>query len=519
MNGLNSHGVPMSNGIHLVQASFIAPVKITWLLRGWMAAGKLHILAGPAGTGKTTLALDWAARITNGGLWNGIFPEEPFIKGKVVIWSGEDDVEDTLIPRLIAAGADMSRVHIIRGTIEQGRTRAFNFSKDLPRLSDVIDRMGTVALVIIDSLVQAVSGDSNKLSDVRRSLTPIVELGEQHGCAILGITHLNKGSKGKDPIDRVTGSQAYVAVARVVMLTVKMAASATDGVLPKCVLVRVKSNVETTEGGFEYQVAPAEFYSGFDKFDTSMIQWGEPLQGSAKEILKFAEGTEPAEGTGAVATAESFLKNLLAEGALPFPVIETRAQDAGIKMSAIKRAKQNLQISSTKQSGAGQQSPYLWSMPSGLLRPMHENQQHPARTGRTAFEYQRPPQEMVFQPLFSRPVTQQFGAAPPAPPAPVESVESVESVEPSGLPQSAKPKQDDEIAGLYLNAMVKRLARVANLTTPAEPPDPGVALESSFNNEEGAGDGYGPDEEEDDGDGYGPDEEEGAGDGYGLDDY
>ena len=89
----------------------IKPLPITWLWPGWVPAGKLTILAGAAGTGKTTLALALAAVLTAGGRW----PDGSEYKqlGNVLIWSSEDVADDTLVPRLIASGADqIGRAHV-----------------------------------------------------------------------------------------------------------------------------------------------------------------------------------------------------------------------------------------------------------------------------------------------------------------------------------------------------------------------------------------------------------------------
>jgi putative DNA primase/helicase len=98
-------------GVSLIHAASIEPEAISWRWDGWIAEGKLHVLAGAPGTGKTTLAMALAATITTGGRW----PDgTPAVVGDVVIWSGEDDPKDTLVPRLIACGGDKARVHSTR---------------------------------------------------------------------------------------------------------------------------------------------------------------------------------------------------------------------------------------------------------------------------------------------------------------------------------------------------------------------------------------------------------------------
>lgn len=114
-----------------------------------------------------------------------------------MIWTCEDGIEDTIMPRLIACGVDPSRVYVLRVTNENNRTRTFEFTRDLVPLEAKVRELGDVALVIIDSIVQVVTGNSNNNSQVRKDLDPLVKFAEQTNCAILGLTHVNKGSKKK----------------------------------------------------------------------------------------------------------------------------------------------------------------------------------------------------------------------------------------------------------------------------------------------------------------------------------
>jgi len=353
----------ITKSIELTRASQIEPKPIDWLWHGYLAAGKFHILAGAAGTGKTNISLYMAATISNGSLGRSCWPDKSYApQGNVIIWTGEDGIEDTIVPRLIALGANMDNVHVIQGAVENGRSRPFDFAKDLEELSQEIARVGKVMLVIIDSIVQAVAGDSNKNSEVRRGLAPLIEIAEYHNFAVLGISHLTKGSKAKDPLDRVAGSLAFGAVARVVMITAKIKTESSTDMIPSCVLVRAKANIERDDGGFEYRIESAEFQAGTRTISTSRICWNDtPLQGSAREILKFAETDDNVNGKPSkVDEAAEFLIGNLANGPLPFPEIESRANAAGIKISAIQRAKLSLGIRSEKQSGIGQVSPYFW---------------------------------------------------------------------------------------------------------------------------------------------------------------
>ncbi len=358
----NAYTIPTqfeSTGVHakkkvaeLVCAALIPPEPIDWLWPDWLPIGKFITLAGAPGTGKTNIAMEIVATTSNGGLGPGrsTWPDNTFsAQGNVVIWSGEDGIADTLTPRLIAAKANLNRIHMLTGTRENGRSRPFDFTKDIHQLREAIMELGGVRLVVIDSIVQAVAGDSNKNSAVRKALDPLVELAQEHNCAILGITHLTKNSKGKSPLDRVSGSLAFGAVARVVLLTAKISAGENGDESPGCVLVRAKSNIGPDHGGFMYQIQKATISAGHRPIETSKVVWKGPLQGSAKEILDWAEGDDSAGAGGAVENAIAFLRGHLASNVeLRVTEIESLAAAAGISSSSLKRAKKELGVKSKK---------------------------------------------------------------------------------------------------------------------------------------------------------------------------
>lgn len=237
--------------VKITCAADIKPEPINWLWDGWLAQGKLHIFAGQAGTGKTTIAIALAATVSMGGR----FPDGTRAPvGNVLIWSGEDNAKDTLIPRLLAAGADLSRVHFI-GDVHQGdEIRSFDPATDIRAMTHVAARIGDISLLIVDPIVNAVAGDSHKNGEVRRALQPLVDFGEKLGCAVLGISHFSKGTNGKEALERVSGSLAFGALARIVLATAKI----TDGATTKRIFCRAKSNIGLDHGGFEYDLNQKE---------------------------------------------------------------------------------------------------------------------------------------------------------------------------------------------------------------------------------------------------------------------
>ena len=339
----------------LTRGDTLTPEPINWLWPGWLAAGKVHILGGQAGTGKTTIALALAATLTIGGRWPDGF-RAPL--GDVCIWSGEDDPGDTLAPRLLAMGADMRRVHFVSGMTEDGQRRAFDPASDMEALAATLRALGTVRMLIVDPIVSAISGDSHKNAETRRGLQPLADLAASLKIALLGITHFSKGTQGREPIDRITGSLAFAAVARVVMVAAK------DAEHDRRILCRAKSNIGPDDGGFVYDLRQDEL-AGYPGLYASQVLWGEAIEGSARAILADAE-TLKEEGN-ALVDAQDWLRSFLVEGPQTQREVKAAAEAHCLSWATVRRAKKALGVESRKLGGeAGRKGAvWFWSMPGG----------------------------------------------------------------------------------------------------------------------------------------------------------
>lgn len=337
---------------HAVQASSIKPQAIRWLWPGWLAQGKLHILAGAGGTGKTTLLLGLIAAITTAGRWpDGEVCREP---GNALIWSSEDDPSDTLVPRLIAAGADMNRVYILQGRINgEGEREPFDPSSDIDLLRATAEEIGGISLLMLDPVVSAVKGDMHKANDVRRGLQGVVDFAEQNLCAVVGISHFAKGGAGSSPADRVIGSQAFSALARTVLVAAKQEDSDAR------VLARAKSNIGTDEGGISYTIEPLTIEGGIE---ATRAVWGELIQGSAREILGDVEGNEDETRLDDSDDPAEALQRILAKGPLPGKEAKSLMMGNGYTQKQIRKARERLSIT-TARTGFGGDTVVTWSMP------------------------------------------------------------------------------------------------------------------------------------------------------------
>src|SRR5262249_25967990 len=159
----------------------------------------------------------------------------------------------------------------------------FDFARDVGLLARRLSEFDSVRLLIVDPVTSAVGVDSHKNAEVRRSLQPLVDLAATHGCALLGITHFGKGTVGREPLERVTGSLAFAALPRVVLCT-----TAPGGNRGRRQVVRVKSNIGPDGGGFEFDLEHAQVGEAPD-VAASVVQWGAAVSGSARQLLAQSE--------------------------------------------------------------------------------------------------------------------------------------------------------------------------------------------------------------------------------------
>jgi RecA-family ATPase len=309
------------------------------------------LLAGAPGTGKTTTAMALAATVSCGGKW----PDGSECEGgHVLIWTGEDDPNDVLVPRLMAAGADRDRVHFVRGVRSGGETRDFDPAKDIPGLCDKADTIRP-RLLILDPIGNAVSGDSHRNNEVRRALAPLVRLAETCRIAVVGITHFSKSSAGRDPLERVTGSVAFGALARIVLVTAKINGS--DGADSR-VLARAKSNLGVDSGGFAYALEQVSILEG--TMEATRVRWGEAIKRTARDLLAEAESPDDDASDVRTEIAE-WLRDILRTGPLPESEVRKLAQEQGFKWHTVKRSKRRAGVRSYR-DGFGKGGRYLWQL-------------------------------------------------------------------------------------------------------------------------------------------------------------
>ena len=322
-------------GPRLTTISNVQRESVSWLWQNRIPFGKLTLLDGDPGLGKSTVALTVAAQVTIGGLLPG--NGTPLTPGDVLLLSFEDGLGDTIRPRLEAAGADLTRVHVpeFPESLPDGSEyqRPPVIPDDLPALRSLIEAKG-VKLIIVDPLMAALSGDVNSYrdQDVRRALAPLSILAEETGVAVLVLRHMNKGGGG-NALYRGGGSIGITGAARSVLL---MAKDPDDE--EKRVIAPVKNNLS--------KFAPSLSFRLEDYGDVGRVVWEGESPHSANAL---AAGVQEIPGEApALEEAVEFLLDLLADGPVSAPSVQTKAKNAGIKDATLRRAKEKLHIRSVK---------------------------------------------------------------------------------------------------------------------------------------------------------------------------
>jgi putative DNA primase/helicase len=360
-------------GLVIQRASEIEARPIDWLWPGRLAIGKQTILAGEPGLGKSQLSAFLAAAVTTGGDWPS--GEGRANLGSVIVLSAEDDAADTIIPRLMAAGADLSRVHIVSAVaLGEGKgRRMFNLQSDLAALERAIEARGDVRLVIIDPVSSYLGKtDSHKNAEVRAVLEPIGEMGSRLRVAVIGVTHFSKGA-GTSANNRIIGSIAFVAAARAAFIV-----SRDPDDENRRLFVPSKNNLGPDREGLGFRIETREVGQGIIAPAVSFD--GLPVTRTADEILSAISSGGPATSKD---DAKLFLIDALNGGPASVPDLEAMARAHGLLGEAqrlanckpIRSAADDLGVLK-KREGFGPGSVVRWSLPDAPYTPTHSIRAH-----------------------------------------------------------------------------------------------------------------------------------------------
>jgi hypothetical protein len=340
-----------------------APLR--WLWPGRIPLGKLTLLIGDPGLGKSFVTLDLAARISRGDALPQLDGEQqatPCQAGSAILLSAEDDACDTIRPRLLSANADLTKLTLLEAVrlcdSQDGTTLDTDFSlaTDVNVLDRLIQSIPDCRLVIIDPITAYLGrSDSHKNAEMRALLAPLSELSARSGVAVLAINHLNKMGQGP-AIYRSMGSLAFAATARSVLAVLA------DPFDPnQRVLVTLKCNLASRSEGIRFEIVAAPDAARDPAVASSpVVCWKKsPVYLTADEILA---ATQSAAIGPALDEACEWLQTTLADGPEPAIELKRRAKEDGIHERTLLRAKARLGVVASR-TGYGLHGTWSWQLP------------------------------------------------------------------------------------------------------------------------------------------------------------
>lgn len=294
--------------------------EVEWLWAQYIPKGKITIIQGDPGSGKTYLTAYIASVVSNGKKFP--YTEQDILPGNVILQNGEDDINDTLKPRLNKVMANCNNVYIIDETSE----KTFKL-QDIDTLRDILEKIKP-ALVIIDPIQQYIGDiDMNGANKVRNVLAPIKKIAEEFNCAILIVMHMNKGNS--KALFRTLGSIDMVGIARS-MLTI--------GINPQNPNEKIISQTKSSNGSIATSIA-------FTINDDG-IEWLGVREALTSDDIINVEYTKPR------VEAREFLTNELSNGSKLSTEIEEAAKTKGISSATLNRVKKAMRISSYQKDNA-----------------------------------------------------------------------------------------------------------------------------------------------------------------------
>ncbi len=332
-------------GVRMTCVGQFEPRTIEWLWADRVPLGMITMFAGDPKLGKSFVTLALAAAVSRGlALPRSDLPSRA---GSSILMSAEDDPARTIAPRLVAAGADLSKIHLIDSVVlANGAETLPSLRADVDSICAAAARLGDCRLIVIDPVSASLKGvDDNRNAALRGVLSPLKNLAERLGAAVVLISHLNKGASANGK-HRVLGSIAYVGACRASFLFVP------DPRDPAGRRVLMLDN-----GGNLAPLAPPLAYTIEDRDGRGpQVVWSdEPVTITVEEALRAgAEGPERGE-------CDRWLRETLAGGCVPAAELRRACEEAGFAWPTLHRARSRIGAL-TRREGFGPGSKSYWQL-------------------------------------------------------------------------------------------------------------------------------------------------------------
>lgn len=339
----------------LICMANVEPAEVRWLWPGRIPLGKITLLAGRPGAGKSFLTCDIAARVSRGATWPVDLARAP--RGDVLFITAEDDPGDTIRPRLDAHGADCSRVHLLRAeNVIRGDGSEVSVAFDLTNIAPIraaLDRLPECKLIIVDPVGSFLGDriDAHRDNEVRFVLGPLAALAADRGVAALLVCHTRKAPSSFAD-DAVLGSRGFTGIARAVQHLVN---DPEDSSKRRRLLLPGKSNLGLPAPGLAFSIVGGP----------ARLEWEQTLvEACADDVVCGMGGSSLPRGRPSSARdgAAAWLASFLGAGPRSATEVREAATEAGLSWATIRRAGEVLGIVPTKQTFSGR---WMWALPCG----------------------------------------------------------------------------------------------------------------------------------------------------------
>ena len=340
------HDNRQSESAIVVNLATVQEEETAWLWKDRIPMGSVTLLIGDPGLGKSLVSLDIASRLTRGECFPG--DDTAVTPGGVVLLGSEDNLSRTVVKRLKAANADMSRINQLAGiridNADPPRKRFIDVVHDTERIKETIQQTPDCRLLIVDPISGFLGKtDSHKNADVRAALAPLADLAEGCNVAIFAINHLAKKNEGP-AMHRSMGSVGFMAMARAAW-----GVTADPEDRGRRLFVGVKNNLGPPGTSLAFRVREIN--------EVPFVEWEtNPVNISADEAFShcYSVGANTARDD-----AKSFLTETLTGGAMPSAEIVEAAKEYGIAEKTLRRAFKAIGGKSRKD---GMEGGWIWSL-------------------------------------------------------------------------------------------------------------------------------------------------------------
>jgi hypothetical protein len=360
-NGAQGH----ASRIDMVRAADVVMRQKSWIWKGHLLRGGLELMTGQPGLGKSQVQCHLVACATAGSKWPdgapGIAPVN------VIMVTAEDALDSEVVPRLVAAGANLDRVYILKSIRTDKQQRQFLLAEDLIALEREIARIGEVGLVTIDPITAYMGGkmDSHKATEVRSQLSPLKDFAERCNIAVSAITHPAKNASQR-AIDHFIGSQAFIAAARIGHVCIEEIEEDEDGErVPtgRTLFTNPKNNSHVKMPTLAYtigEVVVAQDPQTRETIAAPRVIWDQgTVNISADEALAAAKPRKSRDE--AQSKVQEFLKEMLSDGRpVEEKIIREYGEQRGFTIKQLRTAKEKLGIESEK---TGFDGGWKWVLP------------------------------------------------------------------------------------------------------------------------------------------------------------